>query len=397
MYKSFQFKVEYQHNKARLCTINTPHGTINTPAFIFCATKAAIKSLDISKVKESNTQIILSNTYHLMLQPGADIIKKLGGLHKITGWNKPILTDSGGYQIFSLGYGSVSQEIKSTGRSNKSKTLISINEDGATFKSYINGNIYHLTPEKSIQIQHKLGADLVVVLDECTPFHVSYNYTKNSMLMSNRWAIRCINEFNKINDNSQALYGIIQGGVYQDLRRESCDFINNTPFFGHAIGGSLGNCKQQMYDIVSFTSDNLNKDRPIHLLGIGNIDDIFQGVKAGIDTFDCVYPTRLARHGGALVKVQYRNEETPNREHINLRNERFKIDTNPIEQDCKCFTCSNHSRGYIHHLLKAKEILAYSLLTIHNIYFMNNLMRAIRESILNNTLNTEQKKWTLTQ
>ena len=393
MYKNFNFKITHQYNNARVGIICTPHGIINTPAFIFCATKASIKSVDISKVKESNTQIILSNTYHLMLQPGEEIIKKLGGLHKVTGWNKPMLTDSGGYQIFSLGYGSVSKEIKSAGRHYSSKTLVAINEEGATFKSYINGNLYHLTPEKSIQIQQKLGADLIVVLDECTPFHISYDYTKNSMNMSHRWAIRCINQFKKNNDNSQALYGIIQGGIYEDLRTDSCDFTNNMPFFGHAIGGSLGACKQQMYDIVSLTASKLNKHRPIHLLGIGNIDDIFQGVKVGIDTFDCVYPTRLARHGGALVKVKHRKEETLTKEHINLRNERFKTDLNPIESDCLCFTCSNHSRGYIHHLLKAQELLAYSLITIHNIYFMNNLMQSIRESILNNTLEEEQKKW----
>ena len=391
MYKNFNFKITHQYNNARLGIIATPHGIINTPAFIFCATKAAIKSVDISKIKESNTQIILSNTYHLMLQPGEDIIKKLGGLHKVTGWNKPMLTDSGGYQIFSLGHGSVSNEIKSAGRHYNAKTLVSINEDGATFKSYINGSLYHLTPEKSIQIQQKLGADLIVVLDECTPFHISYDYTKNSMNMSHRWAIRCINQFKQHNDNSQALYGIIQGGIYEDLRTNSCDFINSMPFFGHAIGGSLGACKQQMYDIVSFTASKLNKNRPIHLLGIGNIDDIFQGVKIGIDTFDCVYPTRLARHGGALVKVKHR--KTPTKEYINLRNERFKTDTNPIESDCLCFTCSNHSRGYINHLLKAQELLAYSLITIHNIYFMNNLMHSIREAIFNNTLEEEQKKW----
>ena len=393
MYKNFNFKITHQNNNSRLGIIATPHGTINTPAFIFCATKGSIKSVDISKVKESNTQIILSNTYHLMLHPGEDVIEKLGGLHKVTGWNKPMLTDSGGYQIFSLGYGSVSKEIKSAGRNYNSKTLVSINEEGATFKSYINGSLYHLTPEKSIQIQQKLGADLIVVLDECTPFHISYDYTKHSMEMSHRWAIRCINQFKKNNDNSQALYGIIQGGIYDDLRTNSCDFINSMPFFGHAIGGSLGACKQQMYDIVSLTTTKLDKLRPIHLLGIGNIDDIFQGVKVGIDTFDCVYPTRLARHGSALVKVKYRKEETYNKEYINLRNQRFITDTNPIESDCLCFTCSNHSRGYINHLLKAKELLAYSLITIHNIYFMNNLMESIRKAILNNTLEEEQKKW----
>ncbi|ABD45434.1 queuine tRNA-ribosyltransferase [Ehrlichia chaffeensis str. Heartland] len=395
MYKNFNFKIIHQHNNARLGTILTPHGIINTPAFIFCATKAAIKSVDISKIKESNTQIILSNTYHLMLQPGEDIIEKLGGLHKITGWNKPMLTDSGGYQIFSLGYGSVSHEIKSAGRKYTSKTLVSINEEGAIFKSYINGSTYHLTPEKSIQIQQKLGADLIVVLDECTPFHVSYDYTKNSMNMSHRWAVRCIDQFKKNNNYSQALYGIIQGGIHEDLRINSCSFINDMPFFGHAIGGSLGACKQQMYDIVSLTTSNLDKNRPIHLLGIGNIDDIFQGVKAGIDTFDCVYPTRIARHGGALVKPNHRKEETRTKEHINLRNERFKIDTNPIEPDCLCFTCCNHSRGYIHHLLKAQELLAYSLISIHNIYFMNNLMESIRKAILNNTLAEEQNQWVI--
>ena len=393
MYKNFDFKITHQYNNARLGTILTPHGTINTPAFIFCATKGAIKSVDISKIKELDTQIILSNTYHLMLQPGADIIEKLGGLHKVTGWNKPMLTDSGGYQIFSLGYGSVSHEIKNAGRSYGSRTLVSISEEGAVFKSYINGNLYHLTPEKSIQIQQKLGADLIVVLDECTPFHISYKYTKDSMNMSHRWAVRCIEQFKKNNNNSQALYGIIQGGVYEDLRIDSCHFTNDMPFFGHAIGGSLGACKQQMYDIVSFTTSKLDKNRPIHLLGIGNIDDIFQGVKLGIDTFDCVYPTRIARHGGALVKPKYRKEETRTKEYINLRNQRFKIDTNPIESDCLCFTCCNHSRGYIHHLLKAQELLAYSLITIHNIYFMNNLMQSIRKAILNNTLEEEQNQW----
>ncbi|AHX04596.1 tRNA guanosine(34) transglycosylase Tgt [Ehrlichia japonica] len=395
MYKNFNFKITHQHNNARLGTIFTPHGVIDTPAFIFCATKAAIKSVDISKIKESNTQIILSNTYHLMLQPGEDIIEKLGGLHKITGWNKPMLTDSGGYQIFSLGYGSVSDEIKSAGRNHASRTLISISEEGAVFKSYINGSLYHLTPEKSIQIQQKLGADLIVVLDECTPFHVSYDYTKKSMNMSHRWAVRCIDQFKKNNDNSQALYGIIQGGVYEDLRINSCSFINDMPFFGHAIGGSLGACKQQMYDIVSLTTSNLDKNRPIHLLGIGNIDDIFQGVKVGIDTFDCVYPTRIARHGGALVKPKHRTEQARNKEYINLKNKRFKVDTNPIEPECICFTCCHHSRGYIHHLLKAQELLAYSLISIHNIYFMNNLMQSIRKAILNNRLEEEQNKWVI--
>ncbi|QXK91822.1 tRNA guanosine(34) transglycosylase Tgt [Neoehrlichia mikurensis] len=393
MYKNFSFTISYKLANSRVGIINTPHGQVHTPAFIFCATKAAIKSLDIKTVSECNTQIILSNTYHLMLQPGENTIQKLGGLHKILGWNNPILTDSGGYQIFSLGYGSISDEIKGKRYNKRPKTLLEINETGAIFKSYINGQKYCLTPEKSINIQEKLGADLIVVLDECTPFNIDYEYTKQSMHMSNRWAIRSLEEFKKNYHGTQALYGVIQGGIYQDLRKISCDFINNMSFFGHAIGGSLGACKQQMYDTVSSTIEHLNKNKPIHLLGIGNIDDIFQGVKYGVDTFDCVHPTRIARHGAALVKVKNRYEKTKHKEHINLYNARFQEDTSPIEPDCLCFTCINHSKGYIHHLLKAQELLAYSLITIHNIHFMNNLMQSIRNAIINNTLEQEKNNW----
>ncbi|WP_168464108.1 tRNA guanosine(34) transglycosylase Tgt [Wolbachia endosymbiont of Ctenocephalides felis wCfeT] len=388
----FAFEVIKQSDSARVGKIETPNGIVETPAFIFCATKAAIKGADIERMKEAGTQIILSNTYHLMLQPGEDTVEKLGGLHKMTRWNGPMLTDSGGYQIFSLGHGSVSEEIK--GIRKKQKTLIKINEDGAIFRSYINGKTYCLTPERSIQIQQKLGADLIVVLDECTPFHVSKEYTAKSMRMSHRWAERSLREFERNNSGKQELYGISQGGIYQDLREESCDFINNLPFFGQAIGGSLGQSKEQMYDVVSFTIEHLKKDRPTHLLGIGGIADIFYGVSLGIDTFDCVHPTRLARHGGALVKVKNRNSLSSKcKEHINLRNRQFELDDNPIESDCLCFTCKRHSRAYIHHLLKAKEILAHTLITIHNVFFMNKLMESIRKAILEDRLSDEQNNW----
>ncbi|WP_339048567.1 tRNA guanosine(34) transglycosylase Tgt [Candidatus Mesenet endosymbiont of Phosphuga atrata] len=388
-----KFKVTKQSSKARIGEIHTPHGTIYTPAFIFCATKAAIKAVDTERVASCNTQIILSNTYHLMLQPGEDKVAKLGGLHKFMNWSKPMLTDSGGYQIFSLGHGSVAEEIKGV-RNNTKRTLIKITEDGAVFRSYINGQEYLLTPERSIQIQQKLGADLIVVLDECTPFHVSREYTEKSMKMSHRWAERSLVEFQKNDSGKQALYGIIQGGVYEDLRIESCEFANSMPFFGQAIGGSLGSSKEQMHDIVAFTTSKLAEDRPTHLLGIGGIEDIFHGVELGIDTFDCVHPTRLARHGSALVKAENRNSFSSKRkEHINLRNQRFKLDKDPIESDCQCFTCLSHSRAYIHHLLKAKELLACSLITTHNIYFMNSLMSSIRKAIINNTLKDERKNW----
>lgn len=392
MYQNFNFSFEeFQHG--RLGKLSTPHGAVDTPAFIFCGTKANVKSITPAQLLEANTQIILSNTYHLMLQPGGEIVQKLGGLHKFMNWNGPILTDSGGFQIFSLGHGSVADEIKGR-RSNirNSNNATKITEEGAVFKSYINGNKYLLTPEKSIEIQHQLGPDLVVVLDECTPFHVDKNYTKKSMELSHRWALRSFAKFQELDNGTQALYGIIQGGVYEDLRSDSTDFVNNQSFFGHAIGGSLGADKVQMQEIVSYTAQKLDKSRPIHLLGIGNIADIFYGVRLGIDTFDCVHPTRIARHGGALVPAALREAEN-SREHINLINSRYREDNTPIDSDCYCYTCQNFSKGYLHHLLKAKEILATTLITIHNVFFMNRLMQHIREGIRRNDLKVVERQY----
>ncbi|MES2252940.1 MAG: tRNA guanosine(34) transglycosylase Tgt [Pseudomonadota bacterium] len=389
------FKFTYQEtttDRARIGRLETPHGVVETPAFIFCATKAAIKSVTAEQMREAGTQIILSNTYHLMLQPGADVVAHHGGLQKFTGWRGPMLTDSGGFQIFSLGHGSIANEIKGRQNNQRPKTLLHITEEGARFKSYIDGRTWMLTPEESIRIQHKLGADMIVVLDECTPFHVEKSYTKDSMEMSNRWGKRCLTEFVKLNENGQQrLYGIIQGGVFEDLREQACDFVNSQNFFGHAIGGSLGASKEQMYDVVNFTASKLDRARPIHLLGIGGIKDIFNGVRAGIDTFDCVHPTRLARHGGALVKPL--SIEGNAKEHINLGNNRFKLDNEPIEPDCTCSTCKNYSRGYIHHLLKASEMIASTLISIHNIHFMNRLLTEIREALVDGTLDAAEKRW----
>lgn len=386
MRNNFDFKISYKskENNARLGQIITPHGIINTPAFIFCATKAAIKAVSPLDMKASNTQIILSNTYHLMIQPGSEIIAELGGLHKFMSWDGPMLTDSGGFQIFSLGHGSVADEIKGKRNKGRSKTLLKISEEGAVFRSYLNGEIKVLTPESSITIQRNLGADLILVLDECTPFHVDKAYTKKSMEMSHLWALRSLKEFKQHDNNTQALYGIVQGGVYEDLRTISSDFINQNDFFGQAIGGSLGNSSNQMHDIVALTASKLNNSRPTHLLGIGGIDDIFSGVASGIDTFDCVHPTRLARHGGALVRFNNR---------INLTNKIFKLDEQPIERDCYCSTCKTYSRAYLHYLLKAQELLAFQLITIHNVMFMNRLMSAIREAIRNDSLEKERQRW----
>lgn len=387
-YPKFSFTfTECQHaGRARLGKIITPHGEVETPAFIFCATKGAMKAVPMPQVQEAGTQIILSNTYHMMLQPGSELVQKMGGLHKFCGWNGPMLTDSGGFQIFSLGHGSVAEEIKGKRSQPGRRSVVKIKEEGASFQSYIDGKKWLLTPEKSIQVQRELGADLIVVLDECTPFHVDKRYTQRSMEMSHRWALRSLAEFDRGNDHTQALYGIIQGGVYEDLRQQSIDFVNEHDFFGHAIGGSLGANKDQMEEIVSFTAPKLRRDRPIHLLGIGGIRDIFAGVRQGIDTFDCVHPTRIARHGGALVKGAAR-------EHIQIRNAHYREDGRPLEADCKCTTCQGYSRAYLHHLFKAKEILGMQLLTVHNIHFMNDLLKDIRQGLKEGRLEKVEKKW----
>ena len=384
-------------SRARTGTLVTPHGEIQTPAFIFCGTKASLKSYSTTDAKKNNTQIILSNTYHLMLQPGSQIIAKHGGLHKFMNWEGPMLTDSGGFQIFSLGHGSVADEIKGRGySSNKKKSLLKIIDEGALFKSYLDGTKHLLTPEKSIEVQRDIGADLILVFDECTPFHVDKSYTAKSMQRSHRWANRSANSFNRKNNympnhgsaGSQALYGIIQGGTYDDLRDESINFnMNSKNFFGLAIGGSLGSSKDEMYKVVEFTSSKLGNNHPIHLLGIGDPADIWSLVKCGIDTFDCVSPTRLARHGAALTRTK--------KGKINLKNSEFKSDINPIDKLCKCTTCLNYSTSYLHHLLKSEELLGLNLVTGHNIYFMNALMAYIRKSIDEDTFENAEKDWYL--
>ncbi len=391
----FQFMIQTrsQKNQARLGRLTTPHGVIETPAFVFCATKAAMKAVSPVDMMDHGTQIILSNTYHLMIQPGSSLIATLGGLHQFMGWKGPMLTDSGGFQIFSLGHGSVADEIK--GRKNRvyPKTLLKITEEGALFRSYLDGSPQYLTPERSIQIQRELGADLILVLDECTPFHVEKEYTRDSMERSHRWALRSLEEFKLQNNGKQALYGIIQGGVYPDLRTESCHFNNDHDFFGQAIGGSLGTHAAQMREIVASTRAQLNDDRATHLLGIGGIQDIFSGVAHGIDTFDCVHPSRLARHGGALVRSALLQIEGKIGGHLNLWNAPFKQDERCIESDCPCSTCRQFSRAYLHYLLKARELLAYQLITIHNVSFMNRLLLAIRQAILKDTLDIEVQRW----
>lgn len=393
---NFNWTIQSQSSSsnARTGILKTPHGFIETPAFIFCATKAALKTLSVKEAINAETQIILSNTYHLMLQPGGEIISKHGGLHKFMNWNKPILTDSGGFQIFSLGHGSVADEIKGRNLiSNQKKSLLKITDEGALFKSYIDGSNHLLTPEKSIFIQRQIGADIILVFDECTPFHVDKKYTISSMHRSHQWSTRSLEAFKKEKEyppqcgsaGEQVLYGIIQGGVYEDLRSISIDFNLEKNFFGLAIGGSLGSSKQQMYNIVEYIMSQFKYDVPIHLLGIGDPIDIWNLVNFGIDTFDCVSPTRMARHGAALTRYGTGK--------LNIRNAAYRNDINKLDNFCECYTCNYYSRSYLHHLFKTNEILGLQLLSIHNIYFMNIMMQFIRKAIKDDVLEKAKKEW----
>lgn len=387
-YPGFHFKIltEDADTQARLGCLTTPHGSIQTPNFIFCATKASVKGAEPADLCHVQADIILSNTYHLMLLPGADLIEKMGGLHSFMQWDGPMLTDSGGFQVFSLGYGSVAEEIKGKRNMKFNRSLKKITEEGATFRSYIDGSIQTLSPERSIEIQRKLGADLILIMDECTPFHVERRYTEASMHRTHRWADRCFTEFQRTHTGVQALYGIVQGGVYDDLRQESSAFMSSRPFFGHAVGGSLGADKAQMYEVVGLAMKGLSKQRPVHLLGIGGPDDIWENVGQGIDTFDCVSPTRIARHGWALVRKA-------NKFRLNLLQSKYKEDREALDPECDCSTCQTYSRAYIHYLFKAKELQGMRLLTIHNMRFMTRLLTTIREAIRQNRFLEAKQAW----
>ena len=405
-YPGFDFEVIHRTtadsnwpNAARVSKLKTPHGIVETPAFIFCATRGVIRGVTPAQMLKEKTQIILGNTYHLMLQPGAETIDRLGGLHKMMGWDGPMFTDSGGFQIFSFGGGTASSEIKGNRNNKRPKMLLNIEESGATFRSYIDGNIHKFTPEDSIRAQRNIGADIILVLDECSPYEVGKDYTANSMQLTHRWAKRSIKEFFKSAEGSsgpQALYGIVQGGVYEDLRLESAEFTVSQPYFGYAVGGCLGSDSFELQDVISMSMRTLNKNKlvphPIHLLGIGGIADIWDGVAKGIDTFYCVNPTRLARHGAAYLRPIFA-KNNQSRDHVNLKNSCFKEDDGPLDPECKCYTCLTFSRSYLHHLIKAGEITVIQYLAIHNVAFMNRLMEKIRSAISEDNYFVARKEW----
>lgn len=353
-----QFKILYKDGNARTGILTTPHGMIETPNFNPVGTQATVKALSPKDLKEIGVQIVLANTYHLMLRPGADLIEKFGGLHKFMNWDRPIMTDSGGFQVFSLG---IALEPKP--RLNK------ITEEGVTFQSHLDGSKHVLTPEKSIKIQAQLGADLIVAFDD----HESSKHSKEEMLKSveltEKWGLRSL----QVHKTNQLMYGVVHGGTHKDLRVKSAKFTDEN-FEAVAIGGIYGD-RQKLCEIIDWVRPQISEEKPRHLLGIGEVEDLFNGIERGIDFFDCVAPTRRARFGSLYT---YPNST------INIRQSRYTGDRKPIDPKCVCCTCTNFSRAYLRHLFFAGEILYHELATYHNVYFITNLVKKVRESIREN-------------
>lgn len=337
---------------ARLGRLHTPHGVIETPIFMPVGTQATVKAMTPEELKDIGSQIILSNTYHLYMRPGHDLIERAGGLHKFMNWDKPILTDSGGFQVFSLG------------------PLRKIKEEGVEFRSHLDGSKHFLSPEKATEIQNALGSDIIMAFDECAPYPADRQYVKNSLERTTRWLERC-KAAHKYPER-QALFGIVQGGMYKELREQSAKEITAIDLPGYAIGGlSVGEPKEMMYEVLDYTVPLLPEDKPRYLMGVGSPDDLLEGVLRGIDMFDCVLPTRIARNGTAMTSQGK----------VVVRNASYAEDFTSLDPDCDCYTCRNYTKAYLRHLIKCNEILGARLLTIHNLHFLLKLMENVREAI----------------
>lgn len=349
---SLKFEILKSSGKSRRGKLYTAHGIVNTPAFMPVGTCGTVKAMMPESVEATGTEILLGNTYHLMLRPGADLVEKMGGLHKFMNWNKPILTDSGGFQVMSL------------------NALRKLKEEGVTFKSHVDGKSYFLSPEESIKIQYKLDSNITMCLDECTPFPATYEQAKNSMQMSMRWAKRCRAAF--VDREGYGLFGIQQGSVFEDLRQESAQKLKEIGFDGYAIGGlAVGEGQEKMFAVLDGISSALPSDKPRYLMGVGRPDDIVGAVLRGVDMFDCVMPTRSGRTAQAFTHYGP----------INIRNARHREDPRPLEEGCDCPLCTHYSRAYIHHLQKCNEVLAVMLLSWHNIRYYQRLMQGLRNAL----------------
>lgn len=348
------FEIIKTDGKARCGVLRTGHGEIKTPVFMPCGTYGTVKAMSPEDLTKAGTQILLGNTFHLMLRPGDRMIRDLGGLHNFMGWQGPILTDSGGFQVWSL------QELRK------------ITEEGVVFKSPVNGDIVELTPEKSIDIQYNLGSDILMVFDECTPYPSTESAARRSMELSIRWANRCHRRHNQLDSKEQSLFGIVQGGMYPGLRSESVDALLNIEFDGYAIGGlSVGETKEEMGMVLDSTLPLLPDVKPRYLMGVGTPEDLIAGVALGVDMFDCVMPTRHARNGHAFTSLGT----------VKIRNSQYRSADDPLDEMCGCYTCQNFSKAYLHHLDKCGEVLGSMLMTRHNLYYYHELMSRLRTSI----------------
>jgi queuine tRNA-ribosyltransferase len=368
-------------SRARTGTLSLAHGEVRTPAFVPLATKAVVRTLEAREAAGLGYDMVLGNTFHLFLTPGHELIARLGGLHRFMAWDGPVITDSGGFQVFSMGHGAVADEIKGRdrgggGTGEPGGAILSIEERGVTFRSYLDGGARFMGPETSMDVQAALGSDIALVFDECLPFHVSRDYMARSTERTHRWLDRCLAWHAEHGPPGQLVYGIVQGGTEEDLRRWSAREVAARGVGGIAIGGTLGREKAQMYEVVGWAVEELEEDRPRHLLGIGEVDDLLRGVELGIDTFDCAMPTRLGRHGMAIVP------DPEARWRVDLAKGRWRTADEPLLDGCPCAACApGYSRAYLHYLLRIRETTGMRLVTIHNLAFLAQLMATLRAAI----------------
>ena len=383
-----EFEIEAREGAARAGRLLTAHGPVATPAFVPLATKATVRSLSSNEVAGLGYELVLGNTFHLMLSPGAERIASLGGLHAFMGWERAIVTDSGGFQVFSLAHGNVADEIKGRrgekplGREADGENgaprhgaVIEIGEDGVRFRSHLDGSEHFIGPEESMEIQAALGSDIALAFDECTPFHADRDYTARSTERTHRWLDRCLAWHERHGPERQAVFGIVQGGVHEDLRRRSAEYVAAAAVDGLAIGGTLGRDKAEMRGVLDLTVPHLPADAPKHLLGIGEPDDLLDGIARGLDSFDCAVPTRLARHGMALAPLP------DGRFRFNVRHAELARDEGPLVEGCPCEACRSHSRAYVHYLARSEELTGVRLLTVHNLVFTEAIVAGAREAI----------------
>ncbi|MGL5955069.1 MAG: tRNA guanosine(34) transglycosylase Tgt [Brevinema sp.] len=364
--KKFPFTINHKNGSARACTLELPHGIVETPIFMPVGTQGSVKTLSREELEEMGATIILSNSYHLLLRPTVDFFKMYGRLHKFAKWNRNILTDSGGFQIFSL------------------SGMRKINDEGVVFQSHLDGKKHFISPEIMVDVQQAIGSDIMMVLDECVPGTADYDQTLRALKRTSAWAERAKIEFLKRNIQDQYAFGIVQGGVFAELRKRSARELAELDFPGYSIGGlSVGESKEEMYGMLDVLNEEMPTDKPRYLMGVGVPEDLLEGIERGVDLFDCVFPTRFARHGGVFSRDG----------RLNIKTKAFEYDKNPIDKECTCYACRNYDRAYIRHLLRAQETLGARLASIHNLYFLIELTKNARQAILENRFASFKKEF----